>query len=735
MNKKRKIFIWFLILIIVAFACIFIWIWFTDTNKRDPFTVIPNDAVFIIETTEMTKGWSTVSDSKIWKHLISTEYFNKINESASILDSLIKGNKILDMLMSDRKLLISAHITGEKDYDFLFAIDLKKASKISFLKDYIREITNVYGYSLSKKYFQKTDILVLTDNKTQEELYISFIDNVMICSYSENIIQNSINSRDLNYWENNKTFMMVKNELSNQKLFNIYFNYHKLNDYLNCFLQKEEDAIKTLSKTLGYSAFNFFLEDECLSLKGYIIPDDSVQSYVKALLNVEPGNIRAYEILSSETALYLSMSFQDFLDFRDNLENEFKAEDTLKHFDYAKSVAKIERLLKINLNQDFFNWIGSEIAFAKMRPSANSREEDVVVAINARDTLAAKNGLNHITTQIKKRTPVKFESVNYKNFYINQLVIKGFFKMLFGNLFSKLEIPYFTYIEDYVVFSNSLTTLQEVIDDYLKGNTLSRKENIMNFISEFDNNSNVTAFIQMPKIYSHLYYYSNKEKRKGISKNKEVILSFANIGFQLKGDGRYFKTTLMASYDPDAMYNDELEKFESSAEELYIAEFDSLLFKPDIPLSKLMKDGPVRIKYPDSTIRYEGRIINGTLNGLWRSYYESGKIKNVVTYVDGKANGVSIFYYDNPNSTVKAEVTFKDDKIDGIYREFYENGARKATLYFKNGIADGDAEFFYKTGVIKIKGSYKNGQKSGKWRYYTETGDLFDKEKLKRNKN
>jgi antitoxin component YwqK of YwqJK toxin-antitoxin module len=74
----------------------------------------------------------------------------------------------------------------------------------------------------------------------------------------------------------------------------------------------------------------------------------------------------------------------------------------------------------------------------------------------------------------------------------------------------------------------------------------------------------------------------------------------------------------------------------------------------------------------------------------------------------------------------------EEDKIEGIYREFYENGNRKAMLNFTEGVPDGDAEFYYDSGVIKIEGQYKDGLKQGKWKHYTETGELIDKEKWKK---
>ena len=45
---------------------------------------------------------------------------------------------------------------------------------------------------------------------------------------------------------------------------------------------------------------------------------------------------------------------------------------------------------------------------------------------------------------------------------------------------------------------------------------------------------------------------------------------------------------------------------------------------------------------------------------------------------------------------------------------------------------DGNAEFYFDSGLFKIEGKYKDELKKGKWKHYTETGDLFDKEKWKK---
>ncbi|MFC1733701.1 toxin-antitoxin system YwqK family antitoxin [candidate division KSB1 bacterium] len=274
----------------------------------------------------------------------------------------------------------------------------------------------------------------------------------------------------------------------------------------------------------------------------------------------------------------------------------------------------------------------------------------------------------------------------------------------------------------------------DFIDDYTKGNTLSHKKEFMDFKDEFDVKSNVTVFIQTPKLYSHLYYYSKNEKRTEIQQNKEVIISFARIGFQLVSDGIKFKSRLMAEFDEKTMMNEELEKFEAAAENLFNKEFESLSFIIQPTNAQLSTSGSFKLFYDDSTLMAEGKISDGAVNGLIRSFYPGGNIKSSVNYMDGQAEGFAFFYYNTDKNDLKAEVQFRKNQIINVYKEYYESGARKAILNYENGQANGDAEFYYESGVLKMKGSYKNGVKKGKWKHFSETGQLMDKEKWQEGK-
>ena len=730
----KKFFKWFFILILLGVlgaGGYYVYDNYIAKHEvRTDFSVIPNDPIFIIETSNLSKGWTTISESKIWKHLIKNPYFEDINEYAEMMDEFLANNKAMDLLLGNRNMLISAHMISGVDYDFLFVVDLQSAKTLSTGID--NALKMIEGYSLKKRKYKEVKVLEFTDLEDPSSIiYLYILDNLLVGSFTSSLIEKSIDHRGDKYWENNQPLIEVSDNLNKNKLLKLFFNYKRLPQFANIYSEESEEYTKAIADALSFSIFHINLEDEQLSFDGYTVLD-SVASYMSALSDVKPGKMRAFNIISDQAALYLSVGFKSYSMFYQSLMDQYAAGNAKDMEDYEKNMKRLEKYLGISLEKDFFDWIGEEVTFIKLRPQGNTRAEDVVVTIHAKDIDQAKAGFGKIANQIKKRSPAKFKSIEYKNFSIQYLEIKGFFKLFLGKLFGKLEKPYITYIEDFMVMSNSEETLKEIIDEYIKGHTLSHNEKFMDFKDNFDAKSNFSMFIQMPKMYTNLYQFSNPETKKSIKKNKDLILSFHRIGFQLVADGDLFKTLFIADHDPDAALNDELEKFEKkTSDALKTEDFDSLRFKVILPDSVLSNDGPYREVYPETeAIRIEGNISDNRPNGIWRSYYPSGNLKSTVNYKDGKVDGEAFFFYDDGKETKMVELTYDEDLIDGVYMEFHDNGAQKAILNYDEGVLNGEAEFYYKTGRTKIKGKYKKGQKKGKWYFYDEKGSLINKERM-----
>ena len=736
-----KKFLRFLLIIIILGAGGF-WVYIkyiSPVTIKKTMIMVPNDAVLIIETSNLTDAWKEISNSEMWKYLLENPYFNDLNEDIELLNKYLRDNTIAEKALKNRKLQMSMHMISARDWDFLFVIDLKNIAQIKRL-GLKRILGLVDGYKVKEREYNGETIIELTDNEDPADIiYLTISDNLLVATFTGSLIEKSIDQKpkgenEKGYWTKNESYNKVVGKLYGEELFRMYFNYNKIDEFSMAYLTEESETINMLGNSLTYSGFNINFRDELLSFEGYT-DIDSTGSYVKAMANVKPGKLDAWRIMSDQTALYFSMGFEDFFDFYYNLTKQYEDGNAEDMEDIKTDIAKIERLLNISMHDDFFSWIGKEIAFFKLRPGRTTRPEDVVVAFHTNDIDDAKAGLDRIMKKVKNRVKiVKFKPQEYKNYTIQSLEISGFFKLFLGKMFKDLEKPFFTYIEDYVVFSNSNETLKNVIDDYIKGNTLDKNSDFVNFKDEFSNKSNITILIRTPQIYENLYFYSNAKDRKDIKENREFILSFDKIGFQLVSEGDIFKTSLMAMHNPDAVKTDELEKIEREvSEDLFREEVENLTFKISLPESFLESDTLFKEFYDGGErLKFEGKIHKGAIVDNWKTYYESGNIKSSVNYEEGELKGEAYFYYDTEKNVVKAEAVFEDEMIIGVYFEYYENGAQKAKIIYKKGLADEEAMFYYPNGKLKIEANYKNGQKHGRWVFFDERGNEVGKEKWKK---
>lgn len=706
--------------------------------KHEPtsaFNVVPSDAVFVVETDNLSKAWITISKSEMWGYLQSTPYFADVDKDIELINKFIKSNSIADKILSDRELLVVGCV-GKKEWDLLYLVDLKEFA--AYYDEFKPLLKYLDGYDLTKRELsiegnmRKSEIFTLTNQSKPSEKYsLSLLENILVISMKENIVEQCIRKASPGKWAENSSFQLANAGIGNSKMFKFYMNHSFLSEFYENFSTEANEIVDMLDESLTFSAMEFDLNDNRLTFDGYTTID-SVYSYVHAFANVGKGKIRGVDIASQQTAAYFSLTFDDFREFYSSLLDEYKKGNEKEVKDMEKLMNYALTYLGVDITEDFISWIGNEIAIVKLRPlNKNSRDVDMAVLVHANDIDKAVAGLGRIVTHIRHRTPLTIDVQPYRNFDIQYLEMKGFFKMFLGKLFNDIEKPYFTYIEDYVVFANSQEDLKQIIDDYLLGRTLSHDAKFADFKDEFDSKSNVSVFIQMPKLYQTLYRYAPQKDKEGMEKNKDIIYSFARIGFQLTNDGGMFKTSLQAEYDADARLEDESQNTENQAfNDPLLMKIDSMSFVVKLPEGFDKSDGFKRIYYPDSIrVFQEGNMLDGKVQGVWRTYYQSGLLQSAVCYDYGTVDGISYFYYDEREKTM-AEIEFVDGEFDGEYLLYYKNGTRKAKLHYQDGKKHGDAEYYHQNGNLRMSCKYKKGEISGKALIYDEKGNKIGKQKL-----
>lgn len=121
----------------------------------------------------------------------------------------------------------------------------------------------------------------------------------------------------------------------------------------------------------------------------------------------------------------------------------------------------------------------------------------------------------------------------------------------------------------------------------------------------------------------------------------------------------------------------------------------------------------------------EGKVVGKLYEGQWTYYHKASKaIMATENYSKGKLEGLrSVFY---PNGKIAEEMIYKNNQKNGFYKRYTETGIIIEETNYKNDQYDGLAIFRdANDGTIVSKGKFVNGKKAGVWQFF-EKGKLVN---------
>ncbi len=644
----RKLFTWIIVLGILGGGGWVAYKWYlAEGISSDALSLVPADAIYCLITKDPIASWKEIASSRAWIHLQNNAYFASLTTSVNSLDSTIRENDLLFDLIGSRQLTTSVHMTGPKAYDFLFLIDLEGVSGIKFTKEYLTSFT-AEGYTIHKEKYGDEDLITLYNASDKSSIYLSTPGTFLVLSFNKKIITASLDSPKGYNLLAQGTFNEVTSELENTGFLQLYLNYRMLPKFMHCFSDGSNEFVNRLSQILKATSLNMTLDQEIIKAAGHTYVNDSIESYVKTLAISGKGPTEFLEIAPQRTAFCVGLGFSSFKDFFGNFENNLK-QDISEYKSYKDNIHQVESYLKISIQENIVNWIGDEVALLELQSSGKGLDNEIAVVLKADNIEKAKSDLAHIEKMVRKKTPVKFKTVDHRGFSINYLGMKGLFKIILGKFFSRYDKPYFTIINNFVIFSSHPQTLESIIDDYLDKKTLNKSATFRAFRKEFEDEGAVFIYLNTPVLFNTLKQLADTPTRQSMVRNKEFIVCFQQIGFQLVPEAGGFKTSFAeqfiepVDFSTAAVVNPfEADPADDSIQvdtgEVPVGETDPMEL-PYIYVKNLNADD-FREYFPDSTIHFEGDLKGGFKNGSYSEYYLNGKKKMT-----------GHFKYDNRNGT------------------------------------------------------------------------------------
>jgi antitoxin component YwqK of YwqJK toxin-antitoxin module len=117
----------------------------------------------------------------------------------------------------------------------------------------------------------------------------------------------------------------------------------------------------------------------------------------------------------------------------------------------------------------------------------------------------------------------------------------------------------------------------------------------------------------------------------------------------------------------------------------------------------------------------------GLKQGKWVMYYNDTTIQSVVQFKNGFKTGEEILYF--PDGTVNIERSWLADEfasvMHGPYKHYDNTGQLIQELHYFEGMPDDSIKQYYLDGTLEMEGLFDKGNKTGVWKYYDKSGELY----------
>jgi len=156
----------------------------------------------------------------------------------------------------------------------------------------------------------------------------------------------------------------------------------------------------------------------------------------------------------------------------------------------------------------------------------------------------------------------------------------------------------------------------------------------------------------------------------------------------------------------------------------------SAMYRNDVPEGirrEYRPDGTVEKSqmYHNGIVTGEGNMLDdGNKDGHWKEFFTDGSLKAEGNYDDGKQVGEWKFFHLN-GKTEQAGKYNKQGKPDGKWKWYYEDGKLLREENYRNGLQDGLLSEYDEDGKLLQEGEFVNGEEDGPWFYLT--GDDYVK--------
>ncbi|WP_285055854.1 hypothetical protein [Pedobacter ginsengisoli] len=462
-----------------------------------------------------------LSSQKLLKEIIG----DKKSEQLRILHQYLLNKPAINAFADKQNIYVSLYPGAGRDIDFLYSTQLSARSGQVQLMNALKSA----GISASTD--QGLSKLILDSTV----FYFALKDNLLLISSTVNPVQKGLSAipgKDGKFTE----YIESTSKLSKTSLAEIYINYSNLPKLLQAAMPGNLNGeLSVLNHQNAFASLVYNYSAKKILFNGNTQINDPA-SYYQLFVGSPAQKVTINTILPQNTANYTIYTIADYKNWRKSL---------ISWFGSKKESEKINKIIN-HINAKYH--LDPEQTFPKY-----FKNQFLTFQLSTTE----KIGALELTNGDKLKQLLLDLSSNYsddiKAFYEPDLLYS-----YFGEPFKKFRKPYYTIIDNYMVFANNASTVQSFLNSYKGNQLLINNTDYINSVGQLPNISGITFFINFKNsadlLLKNVYlpYYRHITGEKGLR-------DYSSFIYQLSAEQGKFQTNILLNKKEEALKRDSLE--------------------------------------------------------------------------------------------------------------------------------------------------------------------------------
>ncbi|WP_114781448.1 hypothetical protein [Botryobacter ruber] len=529
---KRIIFYFIGFVVLVSLAYYSFSLWRDSREKIDLWTLVPEDAVFVLETNNHAQLVEHLKETQLWDNFSVLPFALRLQENLAWLDSISPGNQRLERFLDKKDILTSVHVVGKSEVQFVFYLPVNSVGEHRFLRTLTENIVRSGTFQEDLREYQGQTLTDVKNTVIGTGFTFFSYHNHIILSSSPTLIEGIVRRINSGNLTSVAADFKSSNYLRQPDVYaNVFINYRTLPQLLGLFLREElMPEVRHLASFSQNGMLGLKLEENRLFLNGFSKPEELKDSFHMRLRPQKPRPLEVREYLPNRTAVLL----------------HFGAEQVARLREQPRAAGSIYAGTLDSLANTFTQ----EVALAYLESYNINASPDKIILAHTGNMAATTALLKKLSEQVNKAKKQTSFTEKYGSYTIEQVKIPDLPAQLFGKIFVGFEQCYVAQVDEYLLIAAEQSTLRGVLDDMAAENVWGKSALQKVLLEETLQEGNFSLFINTVNAWYILNRYMTEESREKLLQQASLIKRFNHITLQFSKAEKQYYTSLLIRKEP-----------------------------------------------------------------------------------------------------------------------------------------------------------------------------------------